>query len=127
MVVAAASLSKKKSTPSLNRHLLPRVSNPYSRVKKRRPWLTPGDSTLFYSRRNWDSHLLVFASSSPSSSPPSPNSPTDDLTAESCVNTGLDLFKRGRVFGSYRTGLYLPTSDIDIRDGLKNDEDNSDA
>jgi len=87
------------TAPSLNRHFPRRISNLYSRVKQRRPWLPPGDATLFNSRRNWDSHLFVYASSSssPSSSPPSPNSPTDDLTAELCVNTGLDLFKRGRV------------------------------
>lgn len=81
------------TAPSLNRHLLRRVSSSFSKVKKRRLWLLPaGDSNLFNSRRNRDSHLLVFASS------PSPlSSPTDALTAESCVNTGLDLFKRGRV------------------------------
>ncbi|XP_010481355.1 PREDICTED: protein LOW PSII ACCUMULATION 1, chloroplastic-like [Camelina sativa] len=107
------------TAPSLNRHFLRRVSNPYSRVKKRRPWLTPGDSTLFYSRRNWDSQLLVFASSSspsPSSSPPSPNSRTDDLTAESCVNTGLDLFKRGRVkdgLVKFETALSLNPNSIE--------------
>ncbi|CAA7056152.1 unnamed protein product [Microthlaspi erraticum] len=78
------------TAPSLNRHFLRRLSDPFSRVKKRRPW----DATLFTSRRKWDSHLLVFASSSSPSSPPSP---TGALTAESCVNTGLDLFKRGRV------------------------------
>lgn len=78
------------SSPLLiNRFYLRRVSEPYSRVNKRRPWLPPTDATLFDSRRNLNSQLLVFASSS------SPS--TDDLTAEWCVNSGLDLFKRGRV------------------------------
>ncbi|CAE5956380.1 unnamed protein product [Arabidopsis arenosa] len=106
------------TAPSLNRHFLCRVSNPYSRVKQRRPWLPPGDATLFHSCRNWDSHLLFFASSSssPSSLPPSPNSPTDDLTAESCVNTGLDLFKRGRVKDAlvqFETALSLDPNPIE--------------
>ena len=85
------------TAPSLNGHFLRR---PFSGVKKRRPWLLTGDANLFDSRRNRDSRLLVFASSP---SPLSPNSPTDAVTAESCVNTGLDLFKRGRV--SSRVGF----------------------
>jgi len=106
------------TAPSLNRHFPRRISNLYSRVKQRRPWLPPGDATLFNSRRNWDSHLFVYASSSssPSSSPPSPNSPTDDLTAELCVNTGLDLFKRGRVKDAlvqFETALSLAPNPIE--------------
>ncbi|ESQ36640.1 hypothetical protein EUTSA_v10009985mg [Eutrema salsugineum] len=103
------------TAPSLNRHFLRRASNPFSRVSKRRPWLFPGDATLFSSRRNWDSYLLVFASSSsPSSS--SPNSPADTLTAESCVNTGLELFKRGRVKDAlvqFETALGLDPNPIE--------------
>ncbi|KAL0899446.1 hypothetical protein Bca101_083407 [Brassica carinata] len=81
------------TAPSLNRHFLRRVTSPFSRVKKRRQWLLLGDANLFDSRWNRDSHLLVFASSQ---SPQSSDFPTEALTAESCVNTGLDLFKRGR-------------------------------
>ncbi|CAN8295847.1 unnamed protein product [Cochlearia groenlandica] len=102
------------TAPSLNYRFLRRVSNPYSRVKTRRPWLLPGDSTLFGSLRNWNSNFLVFASSSP----PSPSSlpPTDILTAESCVNTGLDLFKRGRVrdaLDQFETALSLDPNPIE--------------
>ncbi|KAG2255158.1 hypothetical protein Bca52824_074452 [Brassica carinata] len=93
------------TAPSLNRHFLSRVSSPFSRVKRRRLWLLQGDSNLFDSRRN---RLLVFASSS--------NSPTDALTAESCVNTGLDFFKRGRVKDAlveFETALSLDPNPIE--------------
>ncbi|KAF2618806.1 hypothetical protein F2Q68_00038186 [Brassica cretica] len=91
------------TAPSLNRHFLRR---PFSGVKKRRPWLLPGGANLFDSRRNRDSHLLVFASS------PFPNS----RPAESCVNTGLDLFKRGRVKDAlvqFETALTLDPNPIE--------------
>ncbi|XP_010523178.1 PREDICTED: protein LOW PSII ACCUMULATION 1, chloroplastic, partial [Tarenaya hassleriana] len=109
-------------------HLLSCVSNPCSRADRRRPWLRR-EITLLDSRQIKGSHLLVFASSSSSPPPPPPSasssttSRSDALTAESCVNEGLDLFKRGRVKDAlvqFETALSLDPNPVEAQAAFYN-------